>query len=64
MRTIYTYFKNSNTNDLIERQKFIETRIIFPTNYYRNRQRINTPDLTGYVIISEKKYDRLIRKQT
>ena len=63
MKTVYTYYKNSNTGDVIKSQEFTETKIKFPVYYYRNKQPIDTPDLTGYVKISEKKYNRLVRKQ-
>jgi len=62
MKTIYRYLKNSNTNDVIVEQKFTETSIDFPICYYRNNQSIDIPDLTGYVEISEKKFNRLKRK--
>jgi len=62
MKTIYKYWKNSNTGDVIMSQEFTETNIDFPINYYRNNESINTPDLTGYVEISEKKYRRIKRK--
>lgn len=63
MRTIYAHYKNSNTGDLIKSQEFTETTVKFPINFYRNNKSIDTPDLTGYVFISEKKYKREIRKQ-
>lgn len=63
MVTTYKYFKNSNTGDIIMSQEFTETNIKFPINYYRNNLSIDTPDLTGYVEISEKKYNRIKRKQ-
>lgn len=63
MVTTYKYYKNSNTGDIIKSQKFTETQIKFPLYYYRGNQSIETPDLTGYVEISEKKYNRIIRKQ-
>lgn len=62
MKTIYKYWKNSNTGDVIMSQEFTETSIDFPINYYRNNKSIDTPDLTGYVEISEKKYRRIKRK--
>jgi hypothetical protein len=62
MVTIYKYYKNSNTNDIIKSQEFTETSIDFPINYYRDGQPIENLDLTGYVEISEKKYRRIKRK--
>lgn len=63
MITTYKYLKNSNTGDVIHSQEFTETDIDFPIYYYRNNESIDTPDLTGYVEISEKKYNRIKRKQ-
>ena len=63
MITTYKYYKNSNTGDIIKSQEFTETKIDFPIYYYRDNQEIDTPDLTGYVEISEKKYNRIKRKQ-
>ena len=63
MVTTYKYLKNSNSGDVITTQEFTETEIDFPINYYRNNQSIETPDLTGYIEISEKKYNRIKRKQ-
>jgi len=63
MVTIYKYWKNSNTGDVISSQEFTETKIGFPIYYYRNNKSIETPDLTGYVEISEKKYNRIKRKR-
>lgn len=62
MITIYKFYKNSNTGDVIMSQEFTETSIDFPINYYRFNESIDIPDLTGYVEISEKKYNRIKRK--
>jgi len=63
MITTYKYYKNSNTGDIIKSQEFTETQIKgIPIYYYRNNESIETPDLTGYVEISEKKYNRIKRK--
>jgi hypothetical protein len=63
MKTIYTYWKNSNTNDIICQQEFTDTQITgIPIYYYRNHKEIEKPDLTGYVKISEKKYYKLTHK--
>lgn len=70
MKTIYTHFKNSNTNELILKQEFIESPIKFPTYYYSvgkitecvYEQPFNQPDtfdLTGFVPISERKFERI-----
>lgn len=69
MKTIYKYWKNSNTDDIIMSQEFTETEIDFPIEYYRPNPNtgtvlnINIPDMIGYVEISEKKYNRIKRKQ-
>ena len=57
MTVIYTYWKNSNTADIIKRQEFTDTPIKgIPLYYYRDGKHIKKPDLTGYVEIKEKKY--------
>jgi len=62
MVTTYKYFKNSNTGDILMSQEFTEISFYCPIYYYRNNKQIDTPDLTGYVEISKKKYDRIKRK--
>jgi hypothetical protein len=62
MKTTYKYLKNHETGDLIKSQEFTETNITgMPIYYYRNDKSIDTPNLKGYVAISEKKYNRLMR---
>lgn len=62
MVTIYKFLKNHDTGDLIKSQEFTETNITgIHIYYYRNNVSIDTPDLKGYVEISEKKYNRLMR---
>ena len=62
MKTTYKYLKNHETGDLINSQEFTETNITgMPIYYYRNDKSIDTPNLKGYVAISEKKYNRLMR---
>lgn len=64
MKTNYTYLKNSNTGDIILKQEFTDTIITgIPFFYYKKHIRIDTPNLSGYVEISEKTYKRLMRKQ-
>lgn len=69
MKTIYKYWKNSNTDDIIMSQEFTETEIDFQIEYYRPNPNtgsvlnISIPDMTGYVEITEKKYNRIKRKQ-
>jgi len=69
MKTIYTYFKNSNTGEIVMQQKFIETPIKFPIHYYvlnekGKNESIEDFDPTGFVEISKKKYDREVRKRS
>lgn len=60
MKTTYNHFKNHETGDLIKSQEFTETSITgMPIYYYRNNKSIDTPNLKGYVKISEKKYNNL-----
>lgn len=63
MVTTYRYYKNSNTGDIFKSQEFTEIPFDSPIYYYRHNKQIETPDLTGYVEISEKKYNRIKRKQ-
>ena len=63
MTTIRKYLKHSNTGDIILSQEFKDTGIKgIPIHYYRYNKSIDTPDLTGYVEISDKTYKRLMRK--
>ena len=65
MTVLYTYLKNSNTGDIILKQEFTNTAIKgIPIHYYRNKQIIENPDLTGYVKINEKKAKRLLKQMT
>ncbi len=54
------YFKNSNTGVMIKKETITETRIKgLPDFYYDiNGKAIGSPDLTGFVPISEKKFLR------
>ena len=64
MITKYTYYKNSNTGELVFSQEFLETSITgIPTYFYNSeRKSIDTPDLKGFVKISEKTFNRLSKK--
>lgn len=60
MKVELTYFKNSNTGELIFRQRFSETEITGILDYFydKNRKSIDRQDLNGFVEISEKKFNR------
>lgn len=60
MKVTLTYFKNSNTGELIFRQRFSETDITGIPDYFydKNRKSIDRQDLNGFVEISEKKFNR------
>ncbi len=63
MVTIHKFFKHSNSGDLINSQEFTETPITgLPIYWYRDKKRIDIPDLKGYVEMSEKKWKRLEKK--
>jgi len=65
MKTIYKYYKNSNTGEVMKSQEFTETRITgIPIYFYAlDGSRIGEDlDTTGFVEISEKKWKRLRRK--
>lgn len=59
MKTILTFYKNSNTGELIMKQHFSEISFESPDYFYdKNKKSIDIPDLTGFVEISEKKFNR------
>ncbi|MBP9793311.1 MAG: hypothetical protein KBC56_04865 [Flavobacterium sp.] len=64
MKTILTYYKNSNTSELLFTQEFTETDIKgIPVYFYdKNRKKIEPNDLKGFVKISEKKFNRETKK--
>ena len=65
MKTTLTYFKNSNTKELLFRQVFTETSITdIPNFFYDSKKKsIEARDLKGFVEISEKKFNRESKKQ-
>ena len=63
MKTILTYYKNSNTGQLVMQQQFSEIPFKSPDYFYdENKKSIAHPDLTGFVKISEKKFNRESKK--
>ena len=59
MKTIYKYFKNSNTGQMVKSQEFTETDITgIPIYYYDVSGKIldDDVDLKGFVPISERKF--------
>lgn len=65
MKTIYRYYKNSNTGEAMKSQEFTETNIKkIPIFFYSlDGSKIGENlDTTGFVEISEKKWERLKRK--
>jgi len=65
MKTIYRFYKNSNTGDLMMSQKFEDTPIRFPVYYYDVSGKSIGEDIQtkGFVEISEKKWNRYKRKE-
>lgn len=57
MKANISYFKNSNTGELIIKHDFSETSIDIKDVYYDiyEKQIIN-PNMTGFVLIKAKKY--------
>lgn len=54
-----TFYKNSNTGELIMKQSFSVLPFKMPNLFYdKNRKSIDTPNLTGFVEVSEKKFNR------
>lgn len=65
METIYTYYKNSNTGELVQAQEFAETKIKdIPVYFYdvHGKSMGENLSLDGFVEISEKKFKREARK--
>jgi len=65
MKTIYKYYKNSNTGEVMKSQEFTETKIKgTPTYFYGldGKGIGENLDTNGFVEISEKKWKRLKRK--
>lgn len=60
MNVRYSFYKNSNTGELIKKQSFEGTKINFPDAYYKSDGTPfkDKPNLTGFVPISEKKFER------
>ena len=59
MTTTYTYYKNSNTGEILMKQHFSDTSFKRPDYFYDwNKKSIDTPDLNGFVEISEKTFNR------
>lgn len=57
METIYTYYKNSNTGEIVFKQHFKSISFKCDDYFYDwDRKSIEKPDLTGFVEISEKKF--------
>ena len=65
MKQNFKYLKNSNTGDLIKKIWYTEIKIKgIPEYYYGiDGKSILNPDLTGFVEISEKTYNREGRKK-
>jgi hypothetical protein len=63
METKYTYYKNSNTGEVLMKQHFSVSFKCDDFFYDSNRKWINSPDLTGFVEISEKKFNRECKKK-
>lgn len=65
MKTNYEFLKNSNTGELVKKQWFTETGITgIPTYFYdaKGRQIGEDLELTGFVPIAKKKFNREKRK--
>lgn len=67
MKTIYKYYKSSNSGKIILEQEFTGTSIQQPKYYYSADEfgvmrSIETQDLEGFIEISQKKALRAIKK--
>lgn len=59
MKTELTFYKNSNTGEIIMKQHFSDISFKCPDYFYDwNTKSIDTPDLNGFVEISEKTFHR------
>jgi hypothetical protein len=59
MITTYTFYKNSNTGEILMKQVFSDISFKCPDYFYNwNKKQIDTPNLTGFVEISEKKFNK------
>ncbi len=64
METIYTYYKNSNTNEILIKQHFSGISFECPDYFYDwNKKSIEIPDLTGFVEISEKNFNKIVKRR-
>lgn len=62
MKTTYTFYKNSNTGEIVKKQHFSEISFYSPDYYYNwESEIIDNPDLTGFVEISEKKFNKEVK---
>lgn len=63
MKTELTFYKNSNTGEIVMKQHFSNISFDCPDFFYdKDRKSIDTPDLKGFVEISEKKFNRQSKK--
>jgi hypothetical protein len=59
MTTTYTFYKNSNTGEIVMKQHFSDISFKCSDYFYDwNKKSIDIPDLTGFVEISEKKFNK------
>jgi hypothetical protein len=66
MKTVYKFYKNSNTEELLMSQEFTETNIKNIPIYFYNvdRKKVGENlDLKGFVEINEKKFNRYSKKK-
>ena len=62
MVTTYTYYKNSNTGEIVMKQSFSELSFKTPDYFYDwEKKSIDTPNLIGFVVISEKKFNKIAK---
>lgn len=66
MKTVYNYYKNSNTGELLKSQTFTETDIKnLAVNFYDvNGKKVGENlKLDGFVPINQKKFERASKKK-
>jgi hypothetical protein len=65
MKTNYTYYKNSNTGELIMKQHFSGVSFDCPDCFYNVNKNLNdVTNLIGFIEISEKKFEREVKRNT
>ena len=64
MKIINKFFKNSNTGELVIRKQITDSKIKHPDYFFNyKKESIEIKDLTGFVEVKEKKFNRECKRQ-